>query len=46
MTIAIEQVAGLSRQVIDEVEKAIVGKRVVLEDILVSFLCPGGHVLL
>ena len=46
MTIAIEQVAGLSRQVIDEIEKAVVGKRVVLEDTLAAFLCPGGHVLL
>lgn len=46
MTITIEQVAGLSRQIIDEVEKAIIGKRAALEDILAAFLCPGGHVLL
>jgi MoxR-like ATPase len=41
-----EQVAGLSRQIIDEVEKAVIGKRPVLEDILAAFLCPGGHILL
>jgi MoxR-like ATPase len=46
MTIPIEQVAGLCRQVIDEVEKAVIGKRAVLEDILAAFLSPGGHVLL
>jgi MoxR-like ATPase len=46
MSIPIEQVAGLSRQVIDEVEKAVIGKRLALEDILAACLSPGGHVLL
>jgi MoxR-like ATPase len=46
MTIQIERVAGLGRQVIVEVEKAVIGKRQALEDILAAFLCPGGHVLL
>jgi MoxR-like ATPase len=46
MTIQIEEVAGLSRQVIGEVEKAVIGKRQALEDILAAILCPGGHVLL
>jgi MoxR-like ATPase len=46
MTKTIDEVAGLSRQMILEVEKAVVGKRNVLEDILAAFLAPGGHVLL
>lgn len=46
MTLEIEQVAELSARVIDEVEKAVIGKRAVLEDIMAAILCPGGHVLL
>ena len=41
-----EQVARLCGQVIDEVERAVIGKREVLRLVLASFLCPGGHVLL
>ena len=44
--ISIEQVAGLSAQVIQEVEKAVVGKREVLHLIMAAFLSPGGHILL
>jgi MoxR-like ATPase len=44
MTIA--QVADLSKRVIDEVERAVVGKRAVLEKIMAAFLTSGGHVLL
>jgi MoxR-like ATPase len=43
--LAIERVSALCAGVIDEVEKAIVGKREVLRRILTAFLCPGGHVL-
>lgn len=42
----IEQVAELSAQVIQEVEKAVVGKRAVLELMMAAFLCSGGHILL
>ncbi len=45
MTITIPESSNLSRQVIDEVEKAIVGKRTLLEMIIVSVLA-GGHILL
>jgi MoxR-like ATPase len=41
-----EQVARLCGQVIEEVERAVIGKREVLRLVLASFLCPGGHVLL
>ena len=44
--ISIEQVAELSALVIKEVEKAVVGKREVLEQMMAAFLSPGGHILL
>src|SRR5512147_937366 len=44
--INIEQVAELSARIIQEVEKAIVGKRAVLEQMMAAFLCSGGHLLL
>lgn len=44
--INIEQVAELSARIIQEVEKAIVGKRAVLEQMMAAFLCSGGHILL
>jgi MoxR-like ATPase len=44
MTIA--EVADLSNRVIDEVERAVVGKRPVLEKIMAASLTSGGHVLL
>lgn len=46
MNLTIEQLAFTCRQVIEEVERAVVGKRQALEDILAAFLCPTGHVLL
>jgi MoxR-like ATPase len=42
----IEDVAPRARLVVAEVEKAIVGKREVLERIMAACLCPGGHVLI
>jgi MoxR-like ATPase len=45
MTIRIPETSKLGRQVITEVEKAVVGKRDLLETILASTLA-GGHVLL
>jgi MoxR-like ATPase len=44
--ITIEQVAELSARIIQEVEKAVVGKRGVLELIMAALLSPGGHILL
>lgn len=44
--ITIEQVAGLSAQIIQEIEKAVVGKRHVLTQMMAAFLSSGGHILL
>jgi MoxR-like ATPase len=44
--IEIDQVAELSSQVIQEVEKAVVGKREVLQLMMAAFLSSGGHILL
>jgi len=46
MMLEIAELAALSHAVIQEVEKAVVGKRVALEKIMAAFLAPGGHVLL
>lgn len=46
MTISIRQVATKSEQVIREVERAIVGKRPLLEKLMAAALVSGGHVLL
>jgi MoxR-like ATPase len=42
----IEQVAELSARIIQEVEKAVVGKREVLQLMMAAFLSSGGHILL
>lgn len=42
----ITELAPLTQRVLTEVEKAIVGKREVLEKIMAAMLCSGGHVLL
>ncbi len=44
--INIEQVADLSARVVQEVEKAVIGKRDVLEQMMAAFLSSGGHILL
>jgi MoxR-like ATPase len=44
--INIEQVAEISKQVIQEVEKAVDGKREVLQLMMAAFLSSGGHILL
>ena len=46
MTSEITEVAALSQAIIQEVEKAVVGKRATLEKIMAAFLTSGGHVLL
>ena len=43
---SIREVAGLSAEVVDEVERCIVGKREALLALMAAFLSPGGHVLL
>ncbi len=44
--ITIDQLASLTDQIIQEVEKAIVGKTEVLSKIMAVLLCSGGHILL
>ncbi len=44
--ITIKQVADLSAQVIQEVEKAVIGKHTVLTQMMAAFLSSGGHILL
>ena len=46
MALKIAEVAALSQEIIQEVEKAVVGKRAALEKIMAAFLTSGGHVLL
>jgi len=42
----IDTVVAITSKVLDEVERAIVGKRTALEMIMAAFLASGGHVLL
>ncbi|MBE0695873.1 MAG: AAA family ATPase, partial [Anaerolineaceae bacterium] len=46
MSNPVNQVAELSNRVVEEVERAIVGKREVLLKIMAAILTGGGHVLL
>jgi MoxR-like ATPase len=46
MTMEIKQVATLSQRIIEEVERAVVGKRNELEKVMTALLVPGGHILL
>jgi MoxR-like ATPase len=43
---SIEQVAEISARIIQEVEKAVVGKKEVLQLMMAAFLASGGHILL
>ena len=43
---AVEDVMKHSKDIIDEVEEAIVGKREILQMLLAAFLSSGGHVLI
>jgi len=45
-TVATGELAELSSQIIQEVEKAVIGKNDVLKKILAAFLSSGGHILL
>ncbi len=44
--LSLEQLTSYSGAIIDEVEKAIVGKRETLLRLLAAFLCSGGHILI
>ena len=44
--ITIEQVQDYSKKIIAEVEKAVIGKREILQKLLAIFLSSGGHVLI
>ena len=44
--LSIEQVAELTARIIQEVEKAVIGKRTVLNQMMAAFLSSGGHILL
>ncbi len=44
--LTIEQVADTTARVIQEVEKAVVGKHAVLNQMMAAFLASGGHILL
>lgn len=46
MDLSVEQFMSYSEKIIQEVEKAIVGKREVLRKLLAALLCSGGHILL
>ena len=46
MTIDVAELTKMTQAIIQEVEKAVVGKREVLEKIMATFLTSGGHVLL
>jgi MoxR-like ATPase len=44
--ISIEQTSELSSRIIEEVEKAVIGKHEVLQFLMAAFLCQGGHILI
>lgn len=46
MTITVEQLKDYADQILQEVEKAVVGKRETLRRLLAAFLASGGHILL
>lgn len=46
MTVEIHVVQSWSARVLSEVEKAIIGKRELLERLMAAILSSGGHVLL
>ncbi len=46
MELTLEQVVTYADQILAEVEKAVVGKRPVLQRLLAAFLSSGGHILI
>ena len=45
MTLTISEIAELSRNVMNEVSRAVVGKQAGLENIMTALLVPGGHLV-
>jgi MoxR-like ATPase len=46
LNLSIDQLARYAEKIIQEVEKAVVGKRETLQRLLAAFLCSGGHILI
>lgn len=46
VNITIEQLMSYSEKIIEEIEKAVVGKREILQRLLAAFLSKGGHILI
>ncbi len=46
MELTLDQVTGYADQILAEIEKAVVGKRTVLQRLLAAFLSSGGHILI
>ena len=46
LDLSIEELASYSEKIIEEVEKAVVGKRDTLQKLLTAFLGSGGHILI
>jgi len=46
VALEIRQMAALSQRIIEEVERAVVGKRAALRNMLAAILSSGGHILL
>jgi MoxR-like ATPase len=46
LVMTVEDVQSYSEDIIGEIEKAVIGKREILEKLLASFLTSGGHVLI
>jgi MoxR-like ATPase len=44
--LTVDQLMKFSQEILEEIEKAIVGKREVLQMLLTAFLCSGGHILI
>jgi MoxR-like ATPase len=44
--VTVERTMKYSEEILEEIEKAIVGKREVLQMLLAAFLCSGGHILI
>jgi len=46
LELSIDELASYSEKIIEEVEKAVVGKRETLQRLLAAFLVSGGHILI
>src|SRR5512143_2318143 len=46
LDLSIDELARYAEKIIQEVEKAVVGKRETLQRLLAALLCSGGHILI